>query len=114
MHQLFFLHRYASHSAPAAPTTLCLLCAVPVHDMQPFSAREFNLTHTIRHLSFGQNVPGRTDPLDGLKSVAEKGEDYGALSEASDRWGGVLLLPGALGGVLCCNEEEALVSVSYQ
>ncbi|XP_043197872.1 endoplasmic reticulum-Golgi intermediate compartment protein 3-like [Amphibalanus amphitrite] len=46
---------------------------IHVHDMQPFSAREFNLTHTIRHLSFGQNVPGRTNPLDGLQSVAEKG-----------------------------------------
>jgi len=46
---------------------------IHVHDMQPFSAREFNLTHTIRHLSFGHNVPGKTNPLDGLQSVAEKG-----------------------------------------
>ena len=26
----------------------------------------------MRHLSFGRNVPGRTDPMDGVVGVAEK------------------------------------------
>ena len=27
---------------------------------------------TVRHLSFGRNVPGRTDPMDGVLGTAEK------------------------------------------
>ncbi|XP_054723258.1 endoplasmic reticulum-Golgi intermediate compartment protein 3-like [Uloborus diversus] len=46
---------------------------VHVHDLQPFSASQFNLTHRIRHLSFGKNIPGKTNPLDGTMQVADKG-----------------------------------------
>ena len=46
---------------------------VHVHDVQPFSSVDFNLTHTIRHLSFGQKLEGRENPLDNLMSFAEKG-----------------------------------------
>ena len=30
------------------------------------------MTHRVRHLSFGRNVPGKTDPMDGVEGVAEK------------------------------------------
>lgn len=46
---------------------------VHVHDVQPFSSEEFNLTHTIRHLSFGRNVEGMDAPLNGILGYAERG-----------------------------------------
>ena len=42
------------------------------HDVQPFASSDFNLTHTVRHLSFGRNVVGRTDPMDGVQGIADK------------------------------------------
>jgi len=48
---------------------------VHVHDVQPFSTSDFNVTHTVRHLSFGRNVPGKTDPMDGAQGIAEKGSE---------------------------------------
>jgi hypothetical protein len=48
---------------------------VHVHDVQPYSSSDFNMTHTVRHLSFGRNVPGKTDPMDGVEGVAEKGSE---------------------------------------
>ncbi|CAL1279359.1 unnamed protein product [Larinioides sclopetarius] len=46
---------------------------VHVHDLQPFAASQFNLTHRIRHLSFGHSIPGKTNPLDGTVQVAQVG-----------------------------------------
>lgn len=46
---------------------------VHIHDLQPFSTSQFNLTHRIRHLSFGRNIPGKTNLLDGTEQVAEEG-----------------------------------------
>lgn len=46
---------------------------VHIHDLQPFSSSQFNLTHRIRHLSFGRTIPGKTNPLDGTEQVAVKG-----------------------------------------
>ncbi|TRY61194.1 hypothetical protein TCAL_01482 [Tigriopus californicus] len=47
---------------------------VHVHDVQPFTSSEFNLTHTIRHLSFGQAVQSSEESaLDGVVGFAEKG-----------------------------------------
>lgn len=46
---------------------------IHVHDLQPAGATLFNLTHKIRHLSFGRNIPGKTNPLDGTEQAAEKG-----------------------------------------
>jgi hypothetical protein len=34
---------------------------------------QFNLTHRIRHLSFGRNIPGKSNPLDGSAQIAEEG-----------------------------------------
>lgn len=44
-----------------------------VHDLLPYKASEFNLTHTIRHLSFGVKIPGKGNPLDGTFTLAEEG-----------------------------------------
>jgi endoplasmic reticulum-Golgi intermediate compartment protein 3 len=47
---------------------------VAVHDVQPFSANNFNMTHNIRHISFGKSVPGKTNPLDSHSEVATEGK----------------------------------------
>jgi len=58
-----------------APGKSFSLNHIHVHDVQPFSTSDFNVTHTVRHLSFGRNVPGKTDPMDGTMGVAEKGSE---------------------------------------
>jgi len=58
-----------------APGKSFSLNHIHIHDVQPFSTSDFNLTHTVRHLSFGRNVPGKTDPMDGTLGVAEKGSE---------------------------------------
>lgn len=40
-----------------------------VHDLQPFKWAEFNLTHHITRLSFGNDYPGLVNPLDGVAKV---------------------------------------------
>jgi len=44
-----------------------------VHDLQPFKFSEFNLSHSIVRLSFGNEFPGIVNPLDGVDKVEEKG-----------------------------------------
>lgn len=44
---------------------------VHVHDLQPFGSTQFNLTHHIRHLSFGHEYPGIKHPLDNTYVAAE-------------------------------------------
>ncbi|RWS22273.1 endoplasmic reticulum-Golgi intermediate compartment protein 3-like protein [Leptotrombidium deliense] len=46
---------------------------VHVHDLNPHESHRVNVTHKIRHLSFGRNIPGKTNPLDGSYEVAEEG-----------------------------------------
>lgn len=46
---------------------------VHVHDLQPFSSSEFNLTHTINHVTFGEHTPEKEGPLNNLNVVAEMG-----------------------------------------
>ncbi|XP_076243719.1 endoplasmic reticulum-Golgi intermediate compartment protein 3 isoform X2 [Calliopsis andreniformis] len=46
---------------------------VHVHDIQPYTSAKFNMTHNIRHLSFGLNIPGKTNPMDGTTVVAMDG-----------------------------------------
>ncbi|XP_012270092.1 endoplasmic reticulum-Golgi intermediate compartment protein 3 [Orussus abietinus] len=46
---------------------------VHVHDVQPYSSYQFNMTHKIRHLSFGLNIPGKTNPMDDTTVVASEG-----------------------------------------
>ncbi|KAG7207514.1 hypothetical protein KM043_009146 [Ampulex compressa] len=46
---------------------------VHVHDVQPYTSVQFNMTHKIRHLSFGLNIPGKTNPMDDTTVVATEG-----------------------------------------
>ena len=38
-----------------------------VHDLVPFPTKNFDVSHTINKLSFGEPFPGRKSPLDGVK-----------------------------------------------
>ncbi|XP_053382292.1 endoplasmic reticulum-Golgi intermediate compartment protein 3-like isoform X1 [Mercenaria mercenaria] len=42
---------------------------VHVHDLQALGGAKYNTTHTIHHLSFGEEYPGKVNPLDGLVQV---------------------------------------------
>ncbi|XP_058846660.1 endoplasmic reticulum-Golgi intermediate compartment protein 3 isoform X3 [Acipenser ruthenus] len=44
---------------------------VHVHDLQSFGLDNINMTHFIRHLSFGEDYPGIVNPLDGTNVAAE-------------------------------------------
>lgn len=44
-----------------------------VHDVLQYRTSDFDLSHKIRHLSFGTNIPGRTNPIDGTNHQTEKG-----------------------------------------
>ncbi|XP_054164567.1 endoplasmic reticulum-Golgi intermediate compartment protein 3-like [Oppia nitens] len=46
---------------------------VHVHDLSIGDYQRFNLTHKVRHLSFGRTMPGKTNPLDGTFQSAEEG-----------------------------------------
>lgn len=46
---------------------------MPVHDVQPYTSTHFNMTHKIRHLSFGLNIPGKTNPMDDTNVIAMEG-----------------------------------------
>uniref|UniRef100_A0A0K8TPB3 Endoplasmic reticulum-Golgi intermediate compartment protein 3 n=1 Tax=Tabanus bromius TaxID=304241 RepID=A0A0K8TPB3_TABBR len=47
---------------------------IHVHDVQPFSSSDFNLTHIFRHLSFGGKLGiVDTNPLDGTLAIATEG-----------------------------------------
>ena len=50
------------------------LCVPQVHDVQPYSSEDFNMTHTINFLSFGRSIEWKANPLDGYKMTAEKGK----------------------------------------
>uniref|UniRef100_A0A672Q4R2 Endoplasmic reticulum-Golgi intermediate compartment protein n=1 Tax=Sinocyclocheilus grahami TaxID=75366 RepID=A0A672Q4R2_SINGR len=43
---------------------------VHVHDLQSFGLDNINMTHFIKHLSFGKDYPGIINPLDGTNVAA--------------------------------------------
>ncbi|XP_060692183.1 endoplasmic reticulum-Golgi intermediate compartment protein 3 isoform X2 [Hemiscyllium ocellatum] len=45
---------------------------VHVHDLQTFGLDNINMTHYIRHLSFGSDYPGIVNPLDGSNITAQQ------------------------------------------
>jgi hypothetical protein len=47
-----------------------------VHDVQPYSSEDFNVTHHINSLSFGTSLKGKDNPLDGFLTIADKGRIY--------------------------------------
>lgn len=46
---------------------------IHVHDMQNLAKIEFNTSHKITHLSFGQDYPGQENPLDNSLQLAKEG-----------------------------------------
>ncbi|XP_050302567.1 endoplasmic reticulum-Golgi intermediate compartment protein 3 [Anthonomus grandis grandis] len=47
---------------------------VHVHDVQPFSSTEFNMTHKINRLTFGASIDSEThNPLKNFKGIAKEG-----------------------------------------
>ncbi|KPP62025.1 endoplasmic reticulum-Golgi intermediate compartment protein 3-like [Scleropages formosus] len=57
------------------PTDLFSLCFFAVHDLQSFGLDNINMTHNIKHLSFGKDYPGIVNPLDGTNVAAPQGLD---------------------------------------
>ncbi|KAG7270226.1 hypothetical protein CRUP_013943 [Coryphaenoides rupestris] len=47
---------------------------VHVHDLQSFGLDNINMTHLIKHLSFGKDYPGIVNPLDGTDVTAPQGQ----------------------------------------
>ena len=62
-----------------APGKSFIINHIHVHDVNPFASTDFNVTHQINHLSFGQKLDldsvdaGALNPLDGVEGIAEKG-----------------------------------------
>ncbi|XP_041060519.1 endoplasmic reticulum-Golgi intermediate compartment protein 3 isoform X5 [Carcharodon carcharias] len=50
--------------------------AVEIHDLQTFGLDNINMTHYIKHLSFGSDYPGIVNPLDGSNITAQQGKDH--------------------------------------
>ncbi|XP_007907499.1 endoplasmic reticulum-Golgi intermediate compartment protein 3 isoform X1 [Callorhinchus milii] len=46
--------------------------AVEIHDLQTFGMDNINMTHNIKHLSFGSDYPGIVNPLDQSNVTAEQ------------------------------------------
>ena len=42
-----------------------------IHDLSSVESTLVNTSHTIKHLSFGEDIPGRVNPLDGSVEVAD-------------------------------------------
>lgn len=68
----------------------------PRHDVQP-SPRQTQCQPCSPASSFGRNVPGKTDPMDGVEGIAEKGSEmfqyYKDSSDRSPGWTGPPLSP---------------------
>ncbi|KAH3710330.1 hypothetical protein DPMN_069807 [Dreissena polymorpha] len=45
---------------------------VHVHDLQAMGGEKMNMSHTVHHLSFGEEYPGIVNPLDGLHQIDQK------------------------------------------
>ena len=43
---------------------------IPVHDVQPYSSSQFNMTHHINDISFGDPIPGKVNPIKNVEGVA--------------------------------------------
>ena len=43
-----------------------------VHDLVPFPTKDFDFSHTIHQLTFGEGYPGMKNPLDGI-TISQQG-----------------------------------------
>ena len=44
---------------------------IHLHDLLVLSRTEYNVSHSVNHLSFGKKYPGRVNPLDGVERICE-------------------------------------------
>ena len=44
---------------------------IHLHDLIVLSRTDYNVSHTVNHLSFGLKYPGRINPLDGVERICE-------------------------------------------
>ena len=62
-----------------APGKSFIINHVHVHDVNPFASTDFNISHHINHLSFGQQLVDHegqlqaNNPLDDVDGVADRG-----------------------------------------
>lgn len=67
--------KYFSGSFHVAPGESFSVSHLHVHDVQPFSSNDFNTSHRIRHLSFGDRIESHThNPLKDLAVHAKEGK----------------------------------------
>lgn len=61
-----------------APGKSFSLNHIHIHDVHPYSSSSFNLSHVVRHLSFGERINfANTHPLDGMEvSSSESKFDF--------------------------------------
>ena len=45
-----------------------------VHDFMSFEASQYNVSHVIHRLGFGEDYPGLTNPLDGVSKILTESE----------------------------------------
>lgn len=51
-----------------APGKSFSLNHIHIHDVHPYSSSSFNLSHIVKHLSFGERINfANTHPLDGME-----------------------------------------------
>lgn len=51
-----------------APGKSFSLNHIHIHDVHPYSSSSFNLSHVVKHLSFGERINfANTHPLDGME-----------------------------------------------
>ena len=61
-----------------APGKSFIINHIHVHDVNPFASTDFNVSHRINHLSFGDQMESdgqstSPHPLDGVEGIADKG-----------------------------------------
>lgn len=57
-----------------APGKSFSLNHIHVHDVHPYSSSSFNLSHIVRHLSFGDRInAANTHPIDGMEVTTTEG-----------------------------------------
>lgn len=58
-----------------APGKSFSLNHIHIHDVHPYSSSSFNLSHVVRHLSFGERINfANTHPLDGMEVSSSESE----------------------------------------
>lgn len=61
-----------------APGKSFSLNHIHIHDVHPYSSSSFNLSHVVKHLSFGERINfANTHPLDGMEVSSKESKRSG-------------------------------------